>query len=67
MALTTKDIGLAIRSELDLAWVEGFDFEKETWTGLGTHIDSIDVSAASNPVIHLDNGQVFVVNIIAKG
>lgn len=65
---TTRDLGLAIRD-----FLEGRDFLEYGYGGDGDLVETgktyqvqfIDVSDANNPRFHLDNGQTFVVRIIA--
>lgn len=66
--LETSDIGIAIRDALEDDYISkiteiGADVVKEQ-TNAG-FITFVDVSDASNPVIHLENGQRFVVRIVA--
>lgn len=68
MAATTKDVGIFIRD-----MCEGRAIDVQDWEGDGPadgeqeqhHIDVIDVSDASNPIVFLDNGQRFQICIFA--
>lgn len=63
LTVTTRDLGLAIRD-----FIEGRDFaifDGDQDSGARVEIDFVDVSDPHNPVVHLSNGRVFRVSIVA--
>ncbi|WP_036281372.1 hypothetical protein [Methylocystis sp. ATCC 49242] len=65
---TTFDIGIAIRDLLEDVIIEHFEQRdcEVISTRLTERVTFVDVGDAPNPVIHLDNGQIFDVRIIAR-
>lgn len=64
--MNTKDIGLIIRDRCEGDWVWEHDWETDPIEEIDRHeIDFVDVSDASNPIIHVSNGQKFRIIIIA--
>ena len=66
---TTKDLGIAIRDFLEEKMFSHF-IEKNGELIDDDHpcfpIDHIDVSDASTPIVHLENGQQFIIRIFAR-
>ena len=61
---TTRDVGLAIRDLLEGQWISVLIKDVEHQAARKVHF--VDVSDANNPVFHLDNGQQFILRIIAS-
>jgi len=67
--LTTTDIGFAIRDFLETRAVSKFIDRGDHWheESQAAEIESVDVSDPDNPLVYLDNGQVFRIRIFAAG
>jgi len=62
--MNTRDIGLALRDFLEEMDIFHFD-EHGNETEHQQTVETVDVSDPHNPVIWLDNGQRFLVHIVA--
>lgn len=70
---STRDLGIAIRDFLEgmpfEIFAEGSDHPAKNVNGsiVTRAVEFIDVSDPNNPVVQLDNGQLFEIRIFAKG
>ena len=64
--MLTKDIGILIRDRIEGDSACAHDWDGPSVEVITEHeIDFVDVSDASNPIIHVSNGQKFIIRIIA--
>lgn len=63
MQITTRDIGLNLRDELDGAQITIYEDDKAV--SRDHFVELIDVSDPHNPKLFLSNGQTFTIRIIA--
>jgi|GEM_PF-6167581 len=61
--LSTSDLGLAIRDHIEEKLCHRFDPASGQESDDCAEIEHVDVSDASNPVVHV-NGQIFILNIV---